>query len=401
MKRSIVFAVRGLCLCSLLVMAASLAQAQAFNPMRLSGVVTAYTPADCAKGGSITIGGVTIPIGAGVYTTFVDSQQIVDFDGIIRTTPARSEVWQVLNTGRILDVYVNNGVIMFLRATSAPTNTRPFDATGKVTDAGADYFVINGIRFGLASGAVTVDANKIVRVTGTLDAANKVVVTSASNAPYQKMVVCGAPSNYVSTGGFVGDVNAFDPAGPVANFVTSYSLSNGFPISLSWACALGIEALAIDGSNAYTTSAFSAPGAILIAPGLSLRMEASKDVNSCFELFTDQFGFITNGSRELGGSGNRISGILNNYTPATTSFPTTRNETNQRGTVVISGVGYAIAANNTITVEGDPKNGDEVCLMPVIDASGQNGAVQAPGWPAPSRQFQLIKGTKLSKGACQ
>ncbi len=392
-----------------ILLTASAAFAQAFNPARLSGVVTAYKPADCEQAGSITIGGVTLPIAAGTYTTFVDVSPFVDFDGIIKLGLFRSDVWQVLNTARVMDVYVDDkGAIRLMRFTSSPAGTRPIDITGAVTANPGTSITISGVTLPTSAAvSAAVDATKVVRITGTLNAAGALDAATAtvSATPYQKLTICGAPTFTRSAGALIGDINPADGAGPItSNVGTTFQTT-------SFVCDNSVEVMSIQGANQFSVANTPAlgggtgfvfgPSGIPFAPNFSIMKDISKDVNACYELQIDAFGFATTGSKKIGGRGNSISGTLNaNVTQGYTGpFPTTRNEAAQRGSILISGTVFTIAAGNTATVETGAVSGAAACVVPNIDPAGETVPFLT-GWLAPRRAGQLLNGSRVAAGAC-
>lgn len=384
---------------ALLALASVSGQAQAFNPIRITGLVTDFKPADCGKSGSITIAGVTFPIAAGVEVSFVNLMPRIDSSGGISDSNAFSEVWQVVGTVRQLSAYLDpkGNVRLQLNATanvSRPGAATPgLDVTGVVT--GASPLTINGYTFNLSSASLpAVVAPTPVRITGTLNSANELTITSVV-APYRKLTVCGAPSLFNSSSvGIVTDTNAFDADGPIAGISTNAVFPNPLGTTGSqFVCDQSIEVLTVnDGS-----------GAIRFAPNFTMRQDISQNVPACFEFQIDQFTWATNGSKKIGGTGKtNVSGILEARTLATTSFPTNNNEAAQRGSIVISGITFTVASGVTVDLpDGVPTLLDPagVCLLPVIDVSGQT-APFLTGQQAPPRAGQLIKGSILKKGLC-
>lgn len=394
MKKVVFLALSLAVFISVSTLASATAQAQAFLPMTLSGPVTEYHPADCAQDGSITIAGVKFIIAAGTDTTFLDSVPVVLSSGIIGNANVRSDVFQVVGTGRGIGAYLDpQGRIRLQVLTSFPTTTRSLDITGVVSAVTANSITINNVTFPTSGPVAAVVGPNPVRISGTLNASNQLPGNATVNTtPFQKLTICTAPRSYFSTGaGLVGDANPFDGAGPITGFVsTLFNMSN-------FICDNSVEVFAVDGS-----------ANILVAPNFSLMRDVSKDVDACFELQIDQFGAITSGSKKISGTGNSVSGTLSRAVvqgygkrpgDPNPPFPTSLNETQQRGSVLISGVTFIIAANHMVTIDAGVAVGGAVCLKPVIDAAGENSDFLV-GWPAPRRAGQLINGSRLSVGTC-
>ena len=379
------------------------AMAQAFDPVRLTGPVTAYTPADCGKDGSITIAGQTLVIAAGADTVFLDSMLTTAANGGLEIVNVKSEKWQVVNSVRAFGVYLDDKNRVRKHFTTsvslATTSARTVDITGVVSTSPAGTFKIHGLTFTVASGStVPVAAGpNLVRIVGTLNSNNELTGPIVSGSPtttvqvlepYRKLTICGAPALYFSTGfNFeVPDTNSFDAAGPISGQVFVFNPQG--TAAVEYLCDEGQEILRWDGT-----------ANIPVAPNFSIRQDISKDVNACYELQIDAFGEMTTGSKKINGTGNSVTGVLSAAVVQgfTGPFPTTRNETAQRGSVVISGVTFTIAPNNTVTISGGPVAGDQVVLVPKIDPSGQNGSPLAPGWPFPPRAGNLLTGSTLTK----
>lgn len=379
------------------------AQAQAWDPVRLTGPVTAYTPADCGKDGSIKIAGQTLVIAAGADTLFLDSMLTTAANGGLEIANVKSEKWQVVNTVRAFGVYLDSkNRVRKQFTTSTPGSTtaaRAFDITGIVEPSPAGTIKIHGLTFTIATGSSVpvVAGPNLVRIVGTINSSNEltgpvvggvITTTALVLEPYRKLTLCGAPALYFSTGfNFeVPDTNSFDAAGPISGQVFVFNPQG--TSAVEYLCDEGQEILRWDGT-----------ASIPVAPNFSIRQDISKDVNACYELQIDAFGEMTTGSKKISGTGNSVTGVLSAAVVQgfTGPFPTTRNEAAQRGSVVISGVAFTIAPNNTVTIIGGPVVGDQVTMIPKIDPSGQNGSPLAPGWPFPPRAGNLINGTTLTK----
>lgn len=391
-KQSLIFS-------SLLVLALTMlvsisAQAQAFDPLTIAGPVTAYSPADCGKAGSITIAGQNLVIAAGADTFFIDVMQVIFGDGTLGNANVKSEVWQVVGTGRLISVYLDpQNRIRLHTTTSTPTTVLSLDITGMVGAVSATSITIHGLTFpvvGAFSPAPPV-VGSFVRVSGALNAGNQLTGTVLVRDPYRKVTICGAPANYRSPGITfeVADVNAFDPESPIANQVFVFNPLGA--IGTQFVCDESVESLTVDGATS-----------IPFAPNFTLRQSASKDVNACFDLNIDSRNWISNGSKKTSPASpvyGTVSGTLESFVLAATTFPTTLSETGQRGSVRISGVTFTVASGNAITRIGGPVNGDPVCLRQVVDASGQTVPFLT-GQQAPSRIGFLLNGSTLTKGLC-
>ena len=148
------------------------AQSQALYPVRIAGDITAYQPADCGNGGSITIGGVTLRIAAGIDAAFGQNNRVIVANGQINSNGfGRSEVHEVIGSRRLLDAYVDeDNVIRYVTSTFASnsfssvqaasvgtTTTSGITVTGKLNSVTANNIRINGLTLSLANG-VTVSA---------------------------------------------------------------------------------------------------------------------------------------------------------------------------------------------------------------------------------------------------
>ncbi|MGH9769612.1 MAG: hypothetical protein ACREAB_19480 [Blastocatellia bacterium] len=100
-----------------------------------------------------------------------------------------------------------------------------------------------------------------------------------------------------------------------------------------------------------------------------MKKDVSKDENACYEMQIDQFGWAATGSKKVPGAGNSVSGTLGAAVVQgfTGPFPTERGEVAQRGSVLISGVTFIIAAGNTVTIGSGVAAGGPVCLIPLAD----------------------------------
>ncbi|MCG3161458.1 MAG: hypothetical protein JMDDDDMK_02641 [Acidobacteria bacterium] len=372
------------------------AQAQAYLPMLIQGAVTEYHPADCAKDGSITIAGRTFVIAAGTDTFFLDAVQVVTGTGL-GIAIRRSEVWQIVGTGRAMGVYLDgDGRIRLQLITSlaaSPNVARLLDITGVVGAVGADSIKINGATFPTTGMVAAAVGPNPVRITGSINNNGELSGAATVNPnPFRTLTICTAPNLYFSAGvGFVGDPNPFDYQGPISGFVTSFETGPNF------ICDNSVEVLGVDGvAN------------IPLAPNFSLSSVVSKDVNACYELKIDMFNWITSGSKKIAGTGNTISGVLTRAvvqgygkrpTDPAPPFPTALSEVAQRGSVQISGVTFTIAPNHAVTIDAGVSVGGNVCLRPVVDATGEN--VDYLGlWQAPRRAGQFLTGSRLFNGAC-
>lgn len=291
---------------ALMILVSASAQAQAYNPIRIAGPVTAFTPADCGKPGSITIANVTIPIAAGAEVSFIDSMQVIASNGGLTIANVTSEVWQVVGSVRNLAGYIDpqgrlrlqpSGLVVLLPLSL--TAPRVFDITGAVSAASATSLTIGGLTFPVAPGSTipaVVDLTKLVRITGTLNSANQLTGPVVGGMPTtvaqvrdasSKVTVSGAPTSFLSVGvGLVSDVNAFDGAGPIANSVFIFNpLGTAAGLFL---CDESVERVVIEGV-----------GAVFFAPNFTMRQQISAFVNSKFEFQLDQFNWATTGSKRV------------------------------------------------------------------------------------------------------
>ncbi len=381
---------------SLLVLALTMlisvsVQAQALNLMILSGRVTAYSPADCGKAGSITIAGVTLPINQGVYIAFQEPNQSVQVvNGSLFLFSGRSVVSQVLNTNRTLTVYLDaSGRIAAVPNVfqSATNSANGINITGVVNAITPTSITINNVTFPLAAplATPTADPNTIVRLTGSFNASGQLGTLAVNpafftggptGAPFQTLKICGAPRVFTAEG-----PGTFEPTIGFNNALglafggsgeTVCNLANG---------SLGLEITNQGGSNG-------------IVPGFRFpTTDISVNVDECLELNIDAFGWITSGSKKvsLTGSGNSICGVVNSY-----AAPTDIGD-GGRGTLVISGSTFRIAPGHRITNDGVLTVGANVCIAPAFDTAG-NSAPTLPGAVGLVRAFQLLNGTKACAG---
>lgn len=373
-------------------------QAQALNLMTLSGRVTAFSPADCAQAGSITIAGVTLPINQGVYLAFQEPNQSVQvIDGSLFLFSGRSSVSQVLNTNRTITVYLDaSGRIATVpnlsgfSVQSAPNSANGINITGVVNAISPTSITINNVTFPLAAPLATpvADPTTVVRLTGSFNAAGQLGTLAVNPAfftggptgsPYQTLKICGAPRIFTAESPITFNPSIiFNSAiGGFASGETACNLANG---------SLGLEVTNQGGSNA-------------IVPGFRFpTTDISVNVDECLELNIDALGWITTGSKKVAGTGNSICGVVNSYAPAFSGpYPTNLNDNGQRGTLVISGSTFRIAPGHSITNAGVLTPGANVCITPAFDTAG-NSAATLPGEQAFVRAFQLLNGTKACAG---
>jgi hypothetical protein len=400
MKRVIFLAFSLTLFISVSMLISASAQAQGYLPMIIQGPVTAYKPADCDQDGSITISGKTFTIAAGTDTFFLNTVQVITGAGTIGTANVRSEVWQVVGTGRGMGVYLDpQGRIrlQLLTSLASPlTIARLLDITGVVSAVGANSITINNVTFPTAGMVAAAVGPNPVRIVGAFNASNELSgAATVSTTPFRTLTICTSPRIYATSGvGFVGDIDPFDHQGPITGFVTSFFLGPNF------ICDNSVEVFRVDGvAN------------IPLAPNFSMSQIVSQDVNACYELKIDAFNWITNGSKKIAGKGNSISGILTRAVQQgygkrpgdpIPPFPTNFNEGQQRGSVQISGVTFQVASNHMVTIDPGAEVVNAaagVCLRPVIDASGENAPFLV-GQQSPRRVGQLLNGSRLSTGTC-
>lgn len=396
------------------VSASAQAPAQAFDPLIISGPITAYTPADCGRAGSITIADQTLVIAAGVNTVFFDTMQVIAANGGLTLANVKSEPWQIVTspaTVRGIGVYLDpqNRIRKQALATANTTRSRIFDVTGVVTAFTPATATSNGsitikrLTFQIAPGTtVPAVVGNISRIRGDLNTSNQ-IATAFVIDPFRKLTVCGAPAALSSGLSFeVSDVNPFDPAGFIAGevFVFNPLGSAGGQIL----CDESVDVMRADGA-----------ANIFFAPNFSIRNLISKDVNACYELNMDAFNWASNGSKLITSANPQygtVSGVLSGIsTSQITNPPSQPTQVLAPGTtsITISGITFTIAGNNLLTlldpfVQADLTSGTTtVCLKQVIDPAGQSGTPTAsgPGTFTRPGALQLINGTTLKKGACQ
>lgn len=393
---------------SLTTMLSVSAQAQAFNPMSITGRVTEYKPADCAQNGTITIAGVKLTIAAGVYTTFVDNGPIVTPfplivtgagipggvrlvpGGIILTQGLRSENWQVLSSNRSVGVYLDTmGRVRWLSSTSFPTSAASaLSVTGIINDVTPNSITINNVKFSTATPvAATANPTQVVRVSGSFNANNELTSVTVSTSPYRNVRLCGAPRTSRGEG--------------LTTFLEAYVQSGDYSGLIgtgNFVCDLSPGNLTIDGAGAT------------IAPNASFPdVDTSVAVSACYDLVINQFGHIVDGIKIGAASGAQVCGTLEAYAPAYTgAVPTALTESGQRGSIRIGGLTMTIAPNQKLTGIDAFLNANgsvmtpnpSVCLTPVFDPAGPSGGlstVTLDGERGVIRAFQLLNGSSISK----
>lgn len=289
------------------------AYAQAFTPMRISGVVTDFQPADCGKAGSITFGtganAVKIAIAAGATVTFRDIMSsegsFFGLPGQIVLAAVPSELWQVMgnkvnglpSSSRTLNVYLDSeGRIRLQLGTNSisgafsvlplsATAVRPFEITGVVSAVTADSFTMNKITFPLATPIPGLAAGPdVVRIRGTVNASNQITAALITPAYTTVNFPVLSPTDFRSVGvGLVGDVNPFDADGPIASNVFVFN-PNGTAASL-FLCDQSAERIILEGQPA-----------LFFAPNFTMRNLISKDVPTQFQFRLDQFSWIAEGT---------------------------------------------------------------------------------------------------------
>lgn len=284
-------------------------QAQAFTPIRISGVVTDFQPADCGKAGSITFGSganaVKLPIAAGATVFFRDIMpsegSFFGFPGQILLAAVPSEVWQVAgnkhtnqpSSSRTLNGYLDREgrVRLQLGANTlsvlplSATATRPFEITGVVSAASSSSFTVNNITFPLAAPVPGLAAGtSIVRIRGTVDANNQITGALISQAYSTATFPTLSPVDFRSVGvGFVGDVNPFDANGPIAN--NAFIFNPNGTAAVWFLCDESVERITLDGQPS-----------LFFAPNFTMRSLISKDVPTKFQFDLDQFNWIAGGT---------------------------------------------------------------------------------------------------------
>jgi hypothetical protein len=289
------------------------AQAQAFSPIRITGVVTDFKPADCGKAGSITFGtganAVTIPIAAGAVVAFRDvtlaEGSLFGFPGQLVNAAVTSEVWQVMGSTftnqppsvRTLNGYLDpqgrlrlqlgqntiSGALSVLPLSA--TATRPFEITGVVTAASASSFTLNGLTFPLAAAVPGLAAGpNVVRIRGTANGTNQITGALITPAYTTTAFPSLSPTDFRSVGvGLTNDVNPFDADGPIANNIFIYN-----PIGTAageFLCDESVERITLEGQPA-----------LFFAPNFTMRSQISTFVPTTFTFQLDQFGWIAAGT---------------------------------------------------------------------------------------------------------
>lgn len=399
---------------SLLVLALTIlfsasAYAQVFNPIDISGPVTAYKPADCGQNGSITINGTPITIAAGVDLAFIDlGLTAVGANGAIFLNQlSRSEVYQVIGTGRRFRAYVDSsGRIRMRVLVSSPTTSRTMIVTGIVNDKTSDSITINKLTFKIAAGTtinVTPDPSKLVQITGAFNANNELSGTVTVNSnPLVTAKICACP--FSQSGGAL--LNPLVPeegrlTNPLSILGPNVFVSSGLSV-----CDQVLGSVLFGFVNTPVAANYRIPAPDLI----------DQAVYGCFEFTFDQFGWIA-GIRKLSaaelpaGVGDQIAkgekpevvcGTVANFTPAPEfSTPTSLSEGAQQGSLRIGVPGNAsfnfiIGTRQKLTNQELLVVGKNVCVAPFYDPAGPSPSAVTPGEAAPVRAFRLMSGTKVT-----
>ncbi len=385
MKIKISFSVVLFALTLTLSAAFAQAQTQTLYPVRIAGDITAYQPADCGNGGSITIAGITFRIAPGIDVAFGQNNRITTASGQISSNGlGRSEVHEVVGSRRLLDAYVDeNNVIRYVRqvfsnngfssvqaVSIGTTTTSGITITGKLNSVTADAIRINGLTLSLANG-VTVSAtpgSSNVLVSGILSSSGQLTSVSVNNNPYRRSMISGT-LNPLSTE-------------PVRNA----------PQNSSGLVAGGGGAYACNLFTGFINYGFTS---ISFAPDFRLDQITSPRFVG-LELVADQFGFATTGTRLVSQSESVVCGVVETFVPPPiVSEPTTLSETAQRGSLVIGGIGMTIGPNEKVAGAELVQTGRSACVYPEYNAYAEAPVGIVPGQLGLTRAFQLVTGSRI------
>jgi hypothetical protein len=334
------------------------ASAQAQYPLRLDGQVTDFKPANCGNSGLIIIAGQSITINAGVDLGFAADEQTLATGGVvgvISNAAVRAEPFQVIGTNRRINAYLSSTGQMQLWLNTAGANTRTFDITGPVQVVTTNSVRVNGLTFQSAiplPDSLVVGAT--VRITGTLNSSNQIATIEVDTTPYETVSFCGGVTNLTRTGL------------PVSGFLDG-----------NYRCDTTIGRLFFEEAN------------IPLAPGVDLPGVVTFS-NQCFNLLTDQFGWVAGGSALTAGTGNRVCGTVaapSGGAPFIAATP------NSNGQLFIGRVGFSIAAGATLTGQNLVRPGANICLTPLFDTAGNTPFTGGAPSPPPLRAGQLLGGS--------
>lgn len=380
---------------SLLVLALTMlfsvsVQAQVFDPIDITGLVTAYKPADCGQSGSITIDGVTFTIAAGVDLTFIDAGGLtVDGSGALVSTIVRSEAYQVIGTGRRFRAYLESTgrIRMWVLVTSPVTLTstnRTLTITGVVNATTANSITVNNVTFNAPGHGVTAGPNKVL-ITGTFNSNNELLGIVVNTKPYVTAQICACP--FSESGGSL--INPLVPDQPVANIINGGTVCDQAP---------GIVRYGFVNTNTAANFPIPAPGVI------------DQQVYGCLEFSFDQFGWVA-GIKKLSpaalpteiasdaakiAAGEKIEvvcGKVANFTPATASATGSL----RLGVTGNASFAFTIGTNQTLVNQAALIQGTNVCVFPAVEPAGPSAVLAIPGTQAPVRLFQLFGKTPVAQ----
>lgn len=430
---------------SLLVLALTIlfsvsVQAQVFNPIDITGFVTDYSPADCGKSGSITIGAINgsganpvkFTIAAGVDLTFSDAGGLaVDANGILVPTTVRSAVNQVVNSVRRFQAYLDNtGRIRLRLSASGPgsgTTARFLDITGIVnafvpaTAGSTGSITINNVKFTIAAGTtINVSVGQFVRIpeappTGLLPAQliDRLLVFNANNElsrplfpvvntadPYVTTQICASP--FFETGGALLP-NSITFEQPVANIINGGTVCDQSPGRVLYGFV-----------NTIVAPNFPIP-----APGV-----IDQQVYGCLEFSFDQFGWVA-GIKKLNPSalpseiaadaatiaaGKKVEvvcGRVAQFNAASTlgtgllrigvlaAQPASNSPAAVQLNLGVNSFGFTIGAGQTLVNQSSLIRGNNVCIFPAVEPAGPSSPPQTPGTVGPVGLFQLFGKTPV------
>lgn len=378
---------------SLLVLALTMlvsvsAQAQAYNPIEITGPVTAFKPADCGQPGSVTISGVQFTIAAGIDLNFAVGGIAVRNGSIVDAT-YRAHPAEVPGSNRRIRAYLDPAGRIRTWISTAAVTSRTLNITGVVNAIDAGSITINNKTFKIASGttvAATADATKVVRITGSFNTSNELSGTvNVSNNPYDRVSFCGGPRGYATEGPitFVPTIGVYNADGA------------GFLFGGDLVCDQGIGAMTF-GAGGFGSGL---GGTLPFAPNFSIPTnDVSVNESACYDLWFDQFSWLTTGSQKTAEeSADRICGTVVSFTPAP-DFTTPPGEGAQRGSVRLGGanggISLTISAKQKLTNQELLTSGAKVCIFPVYSPSDFTGGI-LPGTTAPVRPFHLMSGTRV------
>lgn len=360
------------------------AQSQTLYPLQIAGDITAYQPADCGNGGSITIAGLTFRIAPGIDAAFGQNNRVIVANGQINSNGfGRSQVHEVVGSRRLLTGYIDEeNVIRYVRqflssnsfssvqAVSVGTTTSSLiSVTGKLNSVTADAIRINGLTLSLANG-ITVSAtpgSSNVLVFGNLSN-GQLTSVGVSNNPYRRSVISGTLN-------------------PLSTVPVRYAPENS-------------SGLVAGGGGAYACNLFTGFinfgfTSINFAPDFRLDQITSPRFVG-LEVVVDEFGFATTGTRLVSRSESVVCGVVETFVPPPiVNEPTTLSEVAQRGFLFIGGIGMTIGPNEKITGSELVQTGRSYCVYPEYNTYAEAPVNIVPGQLGLTRAFQLVTGSRI------